>query len=688
MKGYSQKYIYLLVICNILMMSGDLPQWVVVTSLLFVSARWIGDILFAFTAWSKITLLFLIFSLLGLWFEFGIEVNFQSMGSLLLLMVAVKTFSIRNYRDLMVAAYLCLIILMGKLVLEQSMISSFYLFFDLMAILTLMHFYHLSQKSLFRSWWYIFRVLLFSSPIVMTLFLLFPRFNFKMIGVSPLQTSSVSSVGFSGEINLNTTNNLSNGDEIVFRAFFNNNAIPPQDQLYWRGAVLSEPKGMNWSSKKKAWVHNENDFSELKEASSLQQGSDPFSVNDSNLVKVVLESVSQKNLFILDWPLSVKMSESSRQYDVIKRDHLIYELKSSSAVRESYFFSYSPIPKEIRWSNFSWNQELKSEPMEPQTEKLVGQWREKKIDTRGKLDLIRKFIVDNNFIYSLNAPNVKSLEEFLFYSRQGYCEHFASAVTQLLRYLEVPAHVVVGYQGGKVSLLRDYVIVSSKDAHAWVEYWSTEKKRWDRIDPTLWVAAERILQGSEKFFSEHLIDGGLGVGNMWVSVLMGSKAWDGLEHLRLILDQMEISWTQLLLHYDLSQQKKFLKKWGFFYLNKLSLLGLFLVFIVLVFSLFWYLNHRQLKNKLDLDLQLYLKLCQLLKAMGLNKPPSEGPYHFSLRAQEQFPQIALQLHAVFNRFIESRYCNKPLSKGELRLYLRACSEMMRLRETEGKTLKN
>ena len=79
----------------------------------------------------------------------------------------------------------------------------------------------------------------------------------------------------------------------------------------------------------------------------------------------------------------------------------------------------------------------------------------------------------NGFAYSLRPGAMEGdiVDEFLFASRRGYCEHYASALTFLLRAAGVPARVVVGYQGGETNPMGEYLIVRQSDAHAWVEVW-------------------------------------------------------------------------------------------------------------------------------------------------------------------------------------------------------------------------
>ncbi len=77
------------------------------------------------------------------------------------------------------------------------------------------------------------------------------------------------------------------------------------------------------------------------------------------------------------------------------------------------------------------------------------------------------------FTYTLSPPapppGTDPLEFFLFSSRQGYCQYFAIAMGDLLRALGIPARVVNGFGPGTYDSAHDRYVVSSSDAHTWVE---------------------------------------------------------------------------------------------------------------------------------------------------------------------------------------------------------------------------
>ncbi len=92
----------------------------------------------------------------------------------------------------------------------------------------------------------------------------------------------------------------------------------------------------------------------------------------------------------------------------------------------------------------------------------------------------------SNYTYSLSVPppplGASPIEGFLFHSRRGYCEYYASAMVLMLRSIGIPARVVSGYLGGEYNRYGGYYIIRQSDAHTWVEAFVAG--RWRRFDPT------------------------------------------------------------------------------------------------------------------------------------------------------------------------------------------------------------
>lgn len=104
----------------------------------------------------------------------------------------------------------------------------------------------------------------------------------------------------------------------------------------------------------------------------------------------------------------------------------------------------------------------------------------------------------NGFVYSLEVPSGTSgdaLVDFLD-NKQGYCEQYASAMAIMLRSLNIPARVVIGFTQGVKQADGSYLI-TSHDAHAWVEV-KFQDNGWVRFDPTPPVGGQGGDQGFQQ----------------------------------------------------------------------------------------------------------------------------------------------------------------------------------------------
>ncbi|MEX1322989.1 MAG: transglutaminase-like domain-containing protein, partial [Synechococcaceae cyanobacterium] len=88
-------------------------------------------------------------------------------------------------------------------------------------------------------------------------------------------------------------------------------------------------------------------------------------------------------------------------------------------------------------------------------------------------------------------PDQDGLDVFLFESRMGFCGHYASAFSALMRAAGVPSRTVSGYRGGSWVVPvggTSYLELRQSDAHAWSEVWLADRG-WLRIDPSGWTTA-------------------------------------------------------------------------------------------------------------------------------------------------------------------------------------------------------
>ena len=138
----------------------------------------------------------------------------------------------------------------------------------------------------------------------------------------------------------------------------------------------------------------------------------------------------------------------------------------------------------------------------PSARKLAEKWLEEaglSVENDGvekvARQLCRKLRDSGEYVYSLNPQtrnrNLDPLEDFLSEHKAGHCEFFASALTMLLRSLNVPAQPVIGYMTNEYNKYGEYFTVRQRHAHAWVEVWIPASQldlNYDQESPTIITA--------------------------------------------------------------------------------------------------------------------------------------------------------------------------------------------------------
>jgi hypothetical protein len=271
---------------------------------------------------------------------------------------------------------------------------------------------------------------------------------------------------------------------------------------------------------------------------------------------------------------------------------------------------------------------------------------------------------EQGFIYTLEPPLLgrDSVDEFLFGSKQGFCEHYASSFVFLMRAAGVPARVVTGYQGGDINPVDGYMSVRQSDAHAWAEVW-LKGRGWVRFDPTGAASPVRVESGVAAAVPESD-----------PLPLMARTTLVWLREARYNWDALANKWNQLVLGYNPERQREFLSHFG---MSKPSwehmALTLFWGVGALLALLSAWLLRRIRSN--DPVQRLWLKFCGKLGKKGSPRSLHEGPADFVARAAERHPGEAGRIHAIGKRYVALRYGERagPRALAELRLLVREFS---------------
>ena len=386
-------------------------------------------------------------------------------------------------------------------------------------------------------------------PLLVVLFLCFPR-------LPPLWSVQLSgqqaTTGVSDSMSPGDFANLGQSTELAFRVEFKDNR-PPQQQLYWRGLVFSDFDGVTWrpSAQQRQWrpelqtpVWIENAFATVPdEAKAIP-----------NSYQIILGPTQQNWLFGLDYPFAQQQDVSiTSDFTLLKDQPVTQQLRYD--VLQFAPMRIDPILNdESRRLNLALPKDGN-----PQARALAQQlFTQSDSDPVRYMAAIEHWINQTDFRYTLSPPRLKNnrIDEFLFQTKAGFCEYYSSSFTFMLRAAGIPARVVAGYQGGELSRSGNVWEVRQMDAHAWTEVW-LEGQGWVRVDPTAFVAPERVEQGMDALTQAQ----GAAMFGDGASAQISYQQYQMLQTLRRLSDQASYYWQKDVVGYDQDKQADSLLKW-------------------------------------------------------------------------------------------------------------------------------
>jgi transglutaminase-like putative cysteine protease len=362
-----------------------------------------------------------------------------------------------------------------------------------------------------------------------------------------------------------------------------------------------------------------------------------------------MEPTEQRWLFALDYPaLKPPRSKMTVDYQLLSNKP-ITQLKSYTMASNPQFLDSPKLGQTLMRSALAL-----PEGYNPRTAEMVGQWRS---EARSDTEIVRRalgYFNQEKFHYTLNPPLLSrhTVDEFLFTTREGFCEHYASAFTVMMRMAGIPARVVTGYQGGWYSDLGAYVLVRQSDAHAWSEVW-IRGSGWTRIDPTAAVAPERVQQGSVSALTErrHMFD------------------FEWLLNTRNTFDLLQRGWNNWVIAFDSRKQSSLFAGlgWGFWDSTKLAiaLIAAILAASMAVVLLLPLVMRFRSSRKKDPLLRLWHKFHKKLGKAGFNSSPSMSPRELARLANSQLEYKGDGINRIVELYLLCRYSAVACSQSEL-----------------------
>ncbi|GGR81630.1 transglutaminaseTgpA domain-containing protein [Deinococcus sedimenti] len=453
------------------------------------------------------------------------------------------------------------------------------------------------------------RLLALAAPLTLALFVLFPRPDGPLWQL-PVQGQNLT--GLSSEVSAGTFTNLAQNPAVAFRADFRG-PVPPPAERYWRGPVLENFDGVTWRQVRgnAPMPSVEATGEPLTYDLTLEPSGTPWLLALDAVVRVpqgsVITGAFQAATFR---PVATR-----RRVTLVSQPALLGRRESQDRLR---FDTLLP-----RGQN-------------PRTLALAQPWQA--LPPAARVQAALDHLRQGGFTYTLSPPLLPEenrTDAFLFRSRQGFCEHYASAFAVLMRAAGLSARVVTGYLGGELNPDGNYLIVRQQDAHAWTEVW-LPGQGWVRVDPTAVIAPARVNTDLRTALTRPTAS---------VAQSRGT-----LDRLRLRLDAWQNRWNSVVVEYDGEQQTALLSRLGV--QGGAQTLWWLVVPALILTLLPAYAWARRAARPTDPAQRLWQ---DLTRSLGASLHPGETPGAFTQRQAELHPHLAPLLSEAARAYHAARY---------------------------------
>lgn len=465
--------------------------------------------------------------------------------TLIVVLLALKTLELRARRDAFVVFFLCFFLMLTRFFYSQSLLSAVGMFIGLLGLLTALVNAHTitGPAPLWQSARQAIWMMMLGAPVMLTLFLLFPRIA-PLWGL-PSQALSAKS-GLSASMEVGNVASLALDPSVAFRIRFDGPA-PATGQLYFRGPVLSEFDGRQWRAPFGALVLSEGKVetqgSPIGYELTLQPHQQAWLLSlEATVEAPTLAGVRIQRGADLQW-LKPAGVQAVTRYRAQAYPNYRYGQNLSDPARARYL----AMPAASNPRTRQWARDLIQQAPEPlrrvQEPNAARHW----------MNTAMGILRDGGYRYTLE-PGVfgqHTADEFWFDRKSGFCEHIASSFVVLMRMLGVPARIVTGYQGAEQNPLDDFWTVRQSDAHAWAEVWLADQG-WQRVDPTSAVAPQRTSS----------LQRPAGAAPDVASAILGRISPTLVWQVRLYWDAINNRWNQWVLNYEQANQLELLLRLG------------------------------------------------------------------------------------------------------------------------------
>ncbi len=569
-----------------------------------------------------------------------------TMVHLLAFAYVLKTLELKQRGDLYQLVLIGLFLNASAMIFNQNLAFASLLFIAVLVNIAVLYSFFLNNKYTLHHYAFplkgTLKLFLQSIPLTIVLFVVFPRLApFWQV---PLAKSA--KTGLSEQIAPGDIAQLIRSSELVFRVSFVNKA-PNFNQFYWRALVLENYNGKQWLRQSNRTI--EDILANLEINSRKLQTTQ----GKSTEYQIIAEPSYQH------WLYALPVAQVSQENIVMLPDYTLLTKQPITQTMSYTVLSYLQTPMDLTLSESIKQRNLAlPEKVNPRLRAEAKNLRALFNDDSALIKQVLSDIRQQNFSYTLKPPPLinNSLDQFYFETRAGFCVHYASSFTFLMRAAGIPARVVTGYMGGEFNRNGNYYSIYQYDAHAWSEVWLADKG-WVRVDPTAAVSPERVEQGfSSVLFEDQTVL------NTNIFSLQNYRHIAWLNFFRQQLDALDYQWTRWVIGYNNKRQLDLLNRlFGHFSLWKLA--SIMALTITSIFLWLWFTNRgKKIVINYPPWQKNYLLALDLLAKKGVKKLPQQSFDDFVNVVQNCLPNVAVSFKKLTQIFEKLHY--QAVSKDE------------------------
>lgn len=573
-----------------------------------------------------------------------------------------KSLETRNRRDLIIVFNFALFVAASSFLFSQSFMMALAILLCLLSCLIGLYRIQTSEfeqdqssqrQALQQDAKYVGKFIVYAIPFFLLLFIFFPRLP-PLWHIPIPENKSIT--GISDSMSPGDIAELSQSNALAFRIIGDMSKLPPRSELYWRALVLDDYDGQRWTSHP------------VNQQPLIQQSRNLAAMNHRWDYQYLAADPS------VFWIMGLEKSIPLERRYYNRQDWSIVPRRLTQRVEPIHLqWIDQPNAGQVLVPHYMQriNTQIQS-GLDPEAQRLAQRlYQQSGAEPRRYIHNVLNWYQQNGFVYTLK-PGVMGknrIDEFLFKSRQGFCEHYASSFVMLMRYAGIPARVVTGYQGGQAAPDGRSWEVRQLDAHAWAEVWIDDT--WQRFDPTAMVAPQRIDDGMQNLMTED------------ERVRANSSGWPTQHHLwlttmRVWSDYASYQWQSKVVGYNTESQQSWMSKLG---LNSvyssimLMVAGIVILALLYALSIYWKL--RQAQSPLERSIQQFNQsLSQPLKQQS-----AETFRQWMLRLSKQANDTDLALFSdAIQIFEKQAYSGLQLDAQELSRFkdlLKTCASVLR-----------